>query len=73
MDRYMNEHSIDIMCQVNDTFIPEWNMIEIYIRSPQGSQKPWKVLEFDCCLEKCLISHPALKMKYFHGKVLEHD
>ena len=31
----------------------------------QDSQRPWKVLEFDCCLKKCLIFHVALKMRYF--------
>ena len=38
-----------------------------------GSHRPWKVLEFECCLEKCLIFQSALKMWNFPWKVLEND
>ena len=38
-----------------------------------GSHRPWKVLEFECCLEKCLIFQCALKMGNFPWKVLEND
>ena len=38
-----------------------------------GSHRPWKVLEFECCLEKCLIFQSALKMGNFPWKVLEND
>ena len=33
--------------------------------------RPWKVLEFDFCLEKCLIFQSALKIGNFPWKVLE--
>ena len=38
-----------------------------------GSHRPWKVLEFDFCLEKCLIFQSALKIGNFLWKVLEND
>ena len=38
-----------------------------------GSHRPWKVLEFECCLEKCLIFQSSLKMGNFPWKVLEND
>ena len=36
-----------------------------------GSHRPWKVLEFDFCLEKCLNFQSALKINNFPWKVLE--
>ena len=38
-----------------------------------GSHRPWKVLEFDYCLEKCLIFQSALKICNFPWKVLENN
>ena len=46
-------------------------MATVYMMMQQGLHRPWKVFEFDCCLEKWLIFHVALKMRYFPGKVLE--
>ena len=50
-----------------------------YVRSEtntvlvHGSHRPWKVLEFESCLEKCLIFQSALKMGNFPWKVFEND
>ena len=38
-----------------------------------GPRRPWKMFEFECCLEKCLIFQSALKIVNFPGKVLEYD
>ena len=38
-----------------------------------GSQRPSKVLEFECCLEKCLVFQSALKTGNFPWKVFEND
>ena len=48
-------------------------LIEPMINPFHGSHSPWKVLEFECCLEKCLIFQSALKMGNFPWKVLEND
>ena len=38
-----------------------------------GSHRPWKVLEFESCLEQCLIFQSALNMGNFPWKVLENE
>ena len=48
-----------------------WHDVIMYCT--HGSHRPWKVLEFECCLEKCLIFQSALKMGNFPWKVLEND
>ena len=47
-----------------------WGLLKGFIH---GSHRPWKVLEFDFCLEKCLIFQSALKIGNFLWKVLEND
>ena len=58
----------------NGPLIKEWlSTSYLLAKLYHGSHRPWKVLEFECCLEKCLIFQSALKMGNFPWKVLEND
>ena len=46
-------------------------MTFVWIHIIHGSHKPWKVLEFNYSLEKCLICQSALKIGNSPWKVLE--
>ena len=59
-----NDHYHERVCRA------PWPLTLTYIFK-HGSHRPWKVLEFECCLEKCLIFQSALKIVNFPWKVLE--
>ena len=53
-------------CYFTSSFVPN-------IEHKSKWHRAWKVLEFDCWFEKCLIFRFALKASHFLGKVLEND
>ena len=44
-----------------------------WLNGNKSGYRPWKVLKFDSCLEKCLIVQSALQAGNFPWKVLEND
>ena len=70
MKQDINIHRIDIFLLKNTCLRTQRVKTSYHIH---GSHRPWKVLEFECCLEKCLIFQSALKIGNFPWKVLEND
>ena len=56
----------------NDSQYPsDFHVLHFHTLLLHGSHRPWKVLEIEWCVEKCLIFQSALKMGNFPWKVLQ--